>query len=307
MNKTIITAAITGAIHVPGMSPYLPITPAQIIEDAVKAAEAGAAVVHIHARNPNTGQPIADVEIFEEIAKGIKSRSNAVICTTTGGSMSMTVTERLKVVPRLQPELASCNAGSVNFVISGIAEKLQPKFDWEIPYVKSTDAQIFTNTYAGIQEYVETMEKYNTMPEFEVYDTAMINNLAYFKRKGVINQPIYIQYVLGIQGGLPATVSNLVDLRRTTVELLGTQDVVWSCAAAGKDQFKLAAATAAMGGNIRVGLEDNLYLKPKVLAKSSAEQVLQVRQILDALSMPIATPDEARKILNLKGLDKVSY
>lgn len=307
-NKTIITAAITGAIHVPSMSPYLPITPQQIIDDAVYAAEAGAAVVHIHARNPQTGAPSVDMHVMREIVSGIKKRSDVVICITTGAGLGMSLEERLRAVPSMQPEIASCNAGSFNFVISGIADKLkEPKFDWEIPYLKNTDDFVFANTYRGLKYYVKTMNEYATLPEFEVYDVAMINNLAYFKQQGIITQPIYIQYVLGIQGGLPASVDHLVYLRQVTRDLLGTEGVVWSCAGAGRSQLPMAAATLALGGNVRVGLEDNLYLKSGVLAKSSAEQVLQVRTLIETMNKAVATPSDARKILQLKGLDKVSF
>lgn len=307
-NKTIITAAITGAIHVPSMSPYLPITQQQIIDDAVHAAEAGAAVVHIHARNPQTGQPSVDMEIMHEIVSGIKQRSDVVICITTGAGLGMSLEERLRAVPSMQPEIASCNAGSFNFVISGIADKLSnPKFDWEIPYLKNTDDYVFANTYRGLEHYIRTMNEYDTMPEFEVYDVAMINNLAHFKRKGVITKPVYIQYVMGIQGGLPAKVDHLVYMRQVTRELLGDTDVIWSCAGAGKNQLPMAAATLALDGNVRVGLEDNLYVKSGVLARSSAEQVKQVRTLAETMNKEIATPSEARKILSLKGLDKVKF
>lgn len=307
-NKTIITAAITGAIHVPSMSPYLPITQQQIIDDAVYAAEAGAAVVHIHARDPQTGQPSVDMDIMREIVSGIKQRSDVVICITTGAGLGMSLEERLRAVPSMQPEIASCNAGSFNFVISGIADKLKStKFEWEIPYLKNTDDFVFSNTYKGLEYYVKTMNEYSTLPEFEVYDVAMINNLAYFKQKGIITKPIYIQYVLGIQGGLPANVEHLVYMRQVTRELLGTEGVVWSCAGAGRNQLTMAAATLALNGNVRVGLEDNLYVKSGVLAKASAEQVKQVRTLIETMNKEVATPAEARKILSLKGLEKVNF
>jgi len=304
--KIILTAAVTGAVHVPSMTPYLPITPEQIINEAVKAKEAGAAVVHIHARNPETGQPTSELGLMKDIVKGIKERSDVVVCITTGGAIGMSIEERLKAIPALKPELASCNAGSVNFVFSTIADKLtEPKFDWEVPFLKNTYDLVFANTYKSLEEYITTMNEHGTLPEFEVYDVGMINNIAFFRSKGVIKQPIYLQFVLGVLGGIPATVENLVYLVKTARELLG--DVSWSCTAAGRQQLPLAAVTLALGGNVRVGLEDNIYLKPGVLAKSSAEQVAQVRTIAETLHYEIATPAEARALLSLKGIQNVDY
>ena len=304
--KIIITAAITGGIHTPSMSPYLPITPQEIIEDAVGACKAGAAVVHIHARDPQTGRPSPDINTVREIVSGIKQRCNVAICITTGGGLGMTIEQRIAVVPAMKPELASCNAGSVNFVLEPAAERITaPKFDWEIPYLKGTWDMIFQNTFKGIEHYVTTMYENQTCPEFEVYDVGMINNVAFMLGRGIIKRPIYIQFVMGILGGIPATIENLSFMVKTARTQLG--DFNWSCAAAGKTQFSLTAAAAAMGGNVRVGLEDNLYLRPGVLAKSSAEQVLQIRSIVEILGLEIASPDDARQILGLKGIDKVAY
>jgi len=305
--KVIITAAITGGIHTPSMSPYLPVTIEEIIEDAVKAYEAGAAVVHIHARVPETGKPTPDLDIMHKIVSGIKQRCNVVVCITTGGALGMTLEERIAPVTKFQPELASCNAGSINFVLAPAAEKLtNPKFDWEIPYLEFTRDFVFTNTYKGMEYYINTMNEYGTRPEFEVYDVGMINNVAYFLQKGIVKKPIYIQFVMGILGGIPATVENLAFMVKTAKELLGN-DINWSCCAAGRFQFPLTATALAMGGNARVGLEDNLYLRPGVLAKSSAEQVTQIIEIAERLGFSAATPDEARKILGLKGMDKVAF
>lgn len=306
MKKTIITAAITGGIHTPGMSEYLPITPEEIINDAVKANKAGAAVVHIHARDPENGKPSSDIELYRQIITGIKEKCDVVICITTGGSVGMPVEERLKPVSVFAPELASCNAGSVNFVLSPAIKRLKPKYDWEIPYLEGSEDLIFANTFKSIRKYVTSMNENNTIPEFEVYDVGMINNIAYFKQIGVITQPIYIQFVMGILGGIPATIDNLSFMAKTAKMQLG-DDFEWSVAAAGKSQFPLTTAALGMGGNVRVGLEDNTYLKPKVLAKSSAEQVIQLKEIAERLGKQIATPDEAREILKLKGKDKVSF
>lgn len=306
MNKRIITAAITGATHTPGLSPYLPSTPEQIIDDAVKAHQAGAAVVHIHARDPKDSSPTPDLGIMKEIVSEIKSKCDAVICITTGGAVWMSSEQRLAPAVELKPELASCNAGSVNFVFSDLALKLdKPKFDWEIPYLKRTNELVFTNTFSGLEYYLSTMNENRIHPEFEVYDVGMINNIAYFREKGLVKEPIYLQFVMGILGGIPATVDHLVYLVKTAKEQIG--DFMWSCAAAGKAQFPLVTAALAMGGHARVGLEDNLYLKPGVLAKSSAEQVIQLKEIAERLGLEIANSDEARQMLELKGKDQVHF
>ncbi len=306
-NAIFITAAITGAIHTPSLSEYLPITPEQIIDQAVGAHAAGAAVVHIHARNPQTGAPAQDQALMKQILTGIKARCNVIACVTTGAGLGMSLEERLSSVPVFKPEIASCNAGSFNFYIAPIAGKLtNPKFDWELPYVQNTDDFVFSNTFRGITKYVETMYANGSLPEFEVYDVGMINNIAYLRDKGVIKHPIYIQFVMGIMGGIPATVNNLAFMVDTAKQLLG-DDFVWSCAAAGRSQFRLVPAAMAMGGHARVGLEDNLYLRPGVLAKSSAEQVTQIREIAERMGFNVASSDQARQILKLKGLDKVGF
>jgi len=306
--KIVVTAAVTGGIHTPTMSPYLPVTPEQIIDDAVGAYEAGAAVVHIHARSPEEGKPTSDLEIIRKIVTGIKERCNVIICLTTGGALGMTLEQRIAVVPTFKPELASCNAGSINFVLTPAAEnvaKKGPKYGWEIPYLEGTYDMVFTNTYKGIDYYVTKMNENGTRPEFEIYDVGMINNVAYFLKKGIIKRPVYIQFVMGILGGIPATVENLAYMVKTAREQLG--EFNWSVAAAGRHQFPMAAAALAMGGNVRVGLEDNLYLRPGVLAKSSGEQVIQILEIAERLGFEAATPDEARSILGLKGLDNVAF
>jgi uncharacterized protein (DUF849 family) len=300
VKKVIITAAVTGAVHVPSMSPYLPITPQEIIEDAVKAYQAGAAVVHVHARNPVDGRPDSDIGLMRQIVTGIKKQCDAVVCITTGASQLMTPEERLRPVAELKPELASCNAGSVNFVLTPIAEKLkETKFDWEIPYLESTKDNVFRNTFLELEKFITTMNENNTRPEFEVYDVGMINNIAYLLKNGLIKRPLYIQFVMGILGGIPATVDNLVFLYNTAREQLG--EFNWSVGSAGRTQLPLAAVALAMGGNVRVGLEDNLYIKRGVLAKSSAEQVAAIKKIAEILGLEAATPDEARSILGLKG------
>lgn len=305
-SKVILTAAVTGAVHVSSMSPYLPITPEEIICQSVEACRAGAAAVHIHARNPETGEPSSDLEIMRRIVSGIKEQCDVIICITTGASQMMTVEERLSVVPALKPELASCNAGSMNFVLSGLVPQLSANGPaWERRYLGGTYDNVFSNTYLGLETYIRTMAENGTIPEFEVYDAGMINNIAYFRQKGILTCPIYLQFVMGIQGGLPATVDNLVFLRSTAERQLG--EFHWSVAAAGKHQFPMAAAALAMGGSVRVGLEDNLYILPRRLAESNAQQVLAAVSIAKTLGREIATPGEARRMLGLKGGSQVNY
>lgn len=304
--KAILTAAVTGAVHVSSMSPYLPVTPEEIIRQSVDACRAGAAAVHIHARDPQTGEPSSDLDLMRQIVSGIKEQCDVIVCITTGASQMMSVEERLSVVPELKPELASCNAGSMNFVLAGLVPQLSPDGPaWERKYLGGTYDNVFSNTYLGLETYMKTMEENGTIPEFEVYDAGMINNIAYFRQKGILTCPIYIQFVLGIQGGLPATVDNLAFLRSTAERQLG--EFNWSVAAAGRHQFSMAAAALAMGGNVRVGLEDNLYILPHQLAESNAQQVLAAASIAKTLGREIATPDEARQILGLKGIAQVNY
>lgn len=298
--KIFITAAITGAVHVPSMSPHLPITPQQIIEDAVRSYEAGASTCHLHTRNPETGAPDADIELMREVVEGIQRRCDMICCVTTGASQMMSLEERLAPIPALQPELATCNAGSMNFVLADIAEKIPDGYGWEKPYLTGTRNNTFSNTYTGLETYVRTMNANGTRPEFEVYDPGMINNIAYFVKKGVIQTPVYMQFVMGIQGGIPASVKNLLFLKETADLLLGEDQFFWSVAAAGRYQMPMAATALALGGNVRVGLEDNLYLRAHVLAQSSADQVLAVRNIADALGIEIATAAEVRALMGLK-------
>lgn len=307
-NKVWITAAITGAVHTPALSPYLPVTPEQIIDDSIRAYEAGAAVVHIHAREPETGRPVPDLATMREIVGGIKRKCDVIICVTTGGALGMSLENRLAPIPALKPELASLNAGSVNFVLSPMADTVRKngaQHDWEVPFLEGTYDLVFSNTFYTLENYCRTMNEYGTRPELEVYDVAMLNNIAYFIGKGLLKKPPYIQFVLGILGGLPATVENLAYLVRTAREQIG--EFFWSCAAAGRHQFPLTAAALAMGGNVRVGLEDNLYLGPGVLAKSNAEQVIRIKEIAERIGLETASADEVRKALSLKGHKNVAF
>ncbi|MDY0242027.1 MAG: 3-keto-5-aminohexanoate cleavage protein [Rhodospirillaceae bacterium] len=307
--KVWITTAVTGAIHTPSMSPYLPITPQQIIDDAVGAAEAGSAVVHIHARDPKTGAPSGDLDLMGEIVSGIKKRSDVVICITTGAGLGMDLATRLAPIPRFKPELASLNAGSIDFCLAPVAAAVKraggPKFDWELPYLEGTWDLVFANSFKALESYNHAMHDAGTRPEFEVYDAGMINNIAFLIDKGIIKTPPYIQFVLGILGGLPATVENLVTLHRQAKDLIG--DFHWSVCAAGRFQFPICAAGLAMGGNVRVGLEDNLSLRPGVPAKTSAEQVVQMREVIERLGLDIYTSAEVREIMKLKGSGAVAF
>ena len=305
--KAIITAAVTGAIHTPAMSPHLPLTTQQLVDDIMSVYEAGGAVAHLHVRDPQTGQPKADQAIFKEVVTEVKRRCDIVICATTGGSLGDTVENRGRVVTTLKPELASLNAGSMNFGLFHVVSKFADrwKYDWEEQYLSGTEDFIFPNTFYTIRKFTEMMSQYGTKPEFEIYDVGMINNLAYLIDTGKIKKPVYLQFVLGILGGIPATVDNLIYLVRTAQQQIG--DFEWSVCAAGRSQFAMTTHALLMGGHARVGLEDTLYLGKGVLATSSGEQVAKIRRIAAELDVETATPAEARQILGLKGLDQVGY
>lgn len=306
MSKAIITAAITGAIHTPSMSPYLPVTPEQMIEDCVASREAGAAVAHLHVRDPLTGLPNADQAMFKHITTEVKKRCDVILCCTTGGRLGEPVDKRGAVVANLKPELASLNAGSLNFALFHIAPKVPEwKFDWEKGYLEGTEDFIFPNTFRTMREFLGLMHANHTKPEFEIYDVGMINNLAYLLDIGIAKKPVYLQFVMGILGGIPATPENFVFLLDTARKQIG--DFQFSVCAAGKDQMRMCTTSLLLGGNARVGLEDSLYLEKGVLAKSSAEQVAKIIRIGKELGVEPATPGEARAILGLKGLDQVNF
>ncbi|MGE0083367.1 MAG: 3-keto-5-aminohexanoate cleavage protein [Desulfococcaceae bacterium] len=306
MQKAIITAAVTGAIHTPTMSPYLPITTDQIADEAVQACEAGAAVVHIHARNPANGMPSADLNLFEEILTKIKTRCNAVICITTGGGLGQTTEERVAAVRKFSPELASLNAGSLNFALFPVLDQIKEfKTDWEPYYLSMSEDFIFPNTFKTLREFSTYFAEEGTRPEFEIYDAGMISNLAFLIRRGLVKKPVYLQFVLGILGGMQPSVNNLLFLYNSAKEQIG--DFRWSVCAAGKHQFNMCTAALLMGGNARVGMEDNLYLEKGVMAKSNSEQVAKIIRIAKELGIEPATPDETREILTLKGLGSVKF
>ena len=307
MDKFVISAALTGAIHTPTMSPHLPITPDEIAEDARRAWEAGAAVVHVHARDPETGQPSGDSALFGEVLRKIREKCDAVVCTSTGGGLGMPVEQRVAVVSTYSPELASLNAGSLNFALFPILDKLKEfKHEWEPQYLQMTEDFIFPNTFKTLREFNAYFVQEGTKPEFEIYDVGMLSNLAFLISKGNVKKPVYLQFVLGILGGLPATVNNLVYLHNTAKELFG-DDFVWSVCAAGKTQFRMCNLALLMGGFTRVGLEDNLYLEKGRLAKSSGEQVEKVVRIAKEHGLEPASPEEARQILSLKGAGEVKF
>lgn len=306
MRKAVFTAALTGSIHTPSMSPYLPVTASQLIDEILAVHEAGGAVAHLHVRDQETGIPNADQDTYMEIASTVKKHCDIILCTTTGGRLGEPVEKRVRVATTLKPELASLNAGSLNFALFHIADKVKEyKFDWEKPYLAGTDDFIFPNTFKTMGQFLQIFETTGTKPEFEIYDMGMINNLAFLIKSGIVKTPVYLQFVMGILGGIPATPENLVYLVDTARRQIG--DFQFSVCAAGNMQFPLCTQSLIMGGNARVGLEDNLYIEKGVLAKSNAEQIRKIIRIAAELGVEPATPDEARQILGLKGLDKVAY
>ena len=306
MDKTIVTAAITGAIHTPSMSPYLPITGSQIIEEILAVHEAGGAIAHVHVRNQESGLPSADQDIFRRIGEEVKRHCDIIICFTTGGRLGEPVENRVRVVSNLHPELASLNAGSLNFALFHIADRgdlwQQP---WEKGYLEATEDFIFPNTFRTMREFLAIFRSHNTKPEFEIYDVGMVNNLAYLISAGHAAEPVHLQFVMGILGGIPATSDNLIFMLNTAQKALGR--FTWSVCAAGRAQFPMCTQALLLGGHVRVGLEDNLYLDKGVIAKSNAEQVSKIIRIMRELGKEPATPEEARTILGLKGLNKVNY
>jgi uncharacterized protein (DUF849 family) len=306
MAKRIITAAITGAIHTPSMSPYLPVTPGQIAEEAIRVHEAGGAVAHIHVRDPKTGYPTADQDAYREIAVRVKKKCDIILCFTTGGRLTEPLERRVKVVSSLKPEMASLNAGSLNFGLFHIVDKIKKwKYQWEKEYLEGTEDVIFPNTFKTMREYLAVIYQNKTKPELEIYDVGMINNVSFLIQAGYLKKPVYLQFVMGILGGIPATPQNLTFLVESSKSAIG--DFEFSVCAAGKMQFHLCTQSLILGGHARVGLEDNLYLGRGAIAKSNAEQVSKIIRIVKELGLEPATPDETRKILNLKGLGRVNF
>jgi uncharacterized protein (DUF849 family) len=306
-NKVIITCAVTGAIHTPSMSPHLPVTPQEIAEAAIGAAEAGAAIVHLHARNPQTGQPDQRPEAFTPFLQVIKQASDCVINITTGGSPTMLVAERVGPAQHFAPEVASLNMGSMNFGLYPMLNRFKDfKHDWEKPYLEGSRDRIFRNTFADIEFILTKCAENGTRFEIECYDIGHLYTLAHFVDRGLVKPPFFVQSVFGLLGGIGPHPEDVAHMKRTADRLFG-EDYRWSVLGAGRNQLPIAAMAAAMGGNVRVGLEDSLWIKAGQLAKSNAEQVRAARQIIEGLGLEIATPDEAREILALKGADKVNF
>jgi uncharacterized protein (DUF849 family) len=304
--KVIITCAVTGAIHTPSMSPHLPVTAQEIADAAIGAAEAGAAIVHLHARDPKDGRPDQSPEAFAPFLQVIKQRCDAVINLTTGGAPNMTIEQRVRPAATFKPEVASLNMGSMNFGLFGMLNRFKDlKHQWERDYLSNKDI-VFRNTFGDIEYILSTCAENDTRFEFECYDTAHLYNLKYFLDQGLVRAPLFVQTVFGIQGGIGSHPEDVLHMKRTADRLFGDA-YRWSVLGAGAAQMRVAAMAAAMGGNVRVGLEDSLWAGPGKFAESNAEQVRLARQVIEGLGMQVATPDEAREILSLKGGDKVGF
>jgi uncharacterized protein (DUF849 family) len=306
--KVIITCAVTGSIHTPTMSPHLPVTPDEIARDSVAAAEAGASIIHLHARDPKTGKPTPDPAVFMQFLPRIKQGCDAVVNITTGGGQGMTVQERLAAPLRAKPEMTSLNMGSMNFgLYPMLARYKEWKYEWEPQHLEGSRDSIFRNTFKDI-EYIlkELGEGCGTRFEFECYDVGHLYNLAHFLERKLVKPPLFVQTIFGILGGIGADPENLLHMRRIADKLFGT-DYEWSILAAGRHQMNFITMGAIMGGNVRVGLEDSLYLAKGALAKSNADQVAKIKRIVEELSLEVATPKEARQILKLKGGDQVAF
>jgi uncharacterized protein (DUF849 family) len=305
--KVIITCAVTGAIHTPSMSAFLPVTPDEIAEAAIGAAEAGAAILHLHARDPVDGRPTQDPAVFRQFLPKIKRSCDAVINITTGGSPHMQVQERVQPALHCKPEVASLNMGSMNFGLFPMLDRFKDfKHDWERQHLLNSRDLVFKNTYADVEYILTSCADNGTRFEFECYDISHLYNLAHFLDRGLVKPPLFVQSVFGILGGIGPHPEDLMHMRRTADRLFGS-DYQWSILGAGRNQIPLATLGAAMGSNVRVGLEDSLWGGPGTLAESNAEQVRKIRQVLDGLSLEIATPNEAREILQLKGGDDVAF
>jgi len=305
--KVIVTCAVTGSIHTPSMSPHLPITAEEIADAAIGAAEAGAAVVHLHARDPRDGRPDQSPEAFAPFLKVIKQRSDCVVNITTGGAPTMTVEERVKPAATFKPEVASLNMGTMNFGLYPMLERQKAfKHDWERPYLEGSRERMFKNTFADIEYILTTCANNGTRFEIECYDIGHLYTLRHFADRGLVQPPFFIQSVFGILGGIGGHPEDVAHMRRTADRLFG-HDYQWSVLGAGRNQLPIAAQSVALGGNIRVGLEDSLWIGPGKLAETNAQQVRAARQIVEGLGLEVATPDEARAMLRLKGGAKVNF
>ena len=305
--KVVITCAVTGAIHTPSMSPHLPVTPAEIADAAVGAAEAGAAIVHLHARDPITGKPDQTPEAFAPFLQVIKQRSDCIINLTTGGAPYMTIEERVRPAATFKPEVASLNMGSMNFGLFPMLDRFKEfKHEWERQHLENSRNLVFKNTFQDIEYILRTCAENGTRFEFECYDISHLYNLAHFLDRSLVQQPLFVQSVFGILGGIGPHPEDVMHMKRTADRLFGDQ-YRWSVLGAGRNQLPIAAQAAAMGGNVRVGLEDSLWIRAGKLAESNAEQVRAVRAIIENLGLEIATPDDARETLELKGADRTNF
>lgn len=305
--KVIISCAVTGSIHTPSMSPHLPVTAEEIAASALEAADAGAAIVHLHARDPHDGRPDQSPEAFEPILRVIKQRSDVVINLTTGGSPYMPVAERVRPAEHWRPEVASINMGSMNFALFPMLKRYkQFRFDWEEPMLRESEDLVFRNSFRDIRYALDTLNATGARYEFECYDTAHLYNLHHFWREGLVQAPLFIQTCFGLLGGIGTHPDDVTHMKRTADRLFG-DNYRWSVLAAGQAQMRVAAMAASMGGHVRVGLEDSLWIARGELARSNAEQVSRVRQVIEGLGLEVATPAEAREILALKGCDQVGF
>jgi uncharacterized protein (DUF849 family) len=308
-DKVIISCAVTGSVHTPSMSPHLALTPDEIAQQSIEAAQAGAAILHLHARNPADGSPTADPKVFDQFVPRIRAATDAVINITTGGSTRMTLAERLAYPLQARPEMCSLNMGSMNFSIHPAARKISEwKHAWEKPYIEGMEDLIFRNTFADIKHILKVLgEDCGTRFEFECYDVGHLHNLAHFVDEGLVKGPLFIQCIFGILGGLGPDPENLFVMKSTADRLFGRNGYRFSVLGAGRHQMPLLTMGAVMGSHVRVGLEDSLYLGKGQLATSCADQVRKIRRILEELSLDVASPDEARAMLALKGADEVAF
>jgi uncharacterized protein (DUF849 family) len=305
--KVIITCAVTGSIHTPSMSPHLPVTPDEIALAAIEAAKAGAAIVHLHARDPKDGRPTQDPALFRQFAPKIKAACDAVLNFTTGGAATMTTEERLQPALQLKPEVASLNMGSMNFGLYEMLGRYKDlKHDWERPYLAGSDDRVFKNTFKDIATILEKCRENDTRFEVECYDIGHLYTASHFMDRGLLKPPLFIQSVFGIRGGIGGHPEDVIHMKRTADRLFGDA-YYWSVLGAGRNQMAIAAQAAVMGGNVRVGLEDSLWLGRGQLARSNAEQVAKAKRMLEELNLQVATPDEARAMLKLKGGRNVAF
>lgn len=307
-DKVIVTCAVTGAIHVPTMSPHLPITPDEIVEEAVAAAAAGASIVHLHVRDPETGEPSSNLDLFRNVAERVKDRCDAVIQPTTGGAPTMSVEERTAVVPELEPEMASCNMGSINFGLYPILNAFDEfEYEWETAYLEESRDLIFPNSFQSLEEILPMFQSHGTMPELECYDVGHLYNAKHFVDRDILETPIHIQFVMGIHGGISADHDHLLHLVNTA-EKLFDDEFSFSVIGAGRMQMALGTTATSMGGHARVGLEDSLYIRKGELAESNVQQVEKMRDLIgEVTGREIASPNEVRSFLELKGQDNVAF